>query len=145
MEPESDDEFEVECKDSTPSSYICQNNVHSHEQTVKLGKRTHRESYLAEGPAIRNRNDKKRARKAEKVVASKTGSGLDDFCSLLDSDDEIPTTFASFSSWSGRRALPGMVRQNATILMSMHNDCLYMWTDKEMGAFERLKLDLKAI
>jgi len=41
-EPESDDEFEQECKDDTPSDYLCQGNAQKQSLTVRLGKRTHR-------------------------------------------------------------------------------------------------------
>jgi len=52
------------------------------------------------------------------------GSEMDDMMSFFDSDDdEIPMTFPT---WTGISVLPRMVRQNATILMSPHNECLYM-------------------
>ena len=63
----SESNYEVDCVDDSPSGWLCQGNIDktlTEDQIVKLGKRTHRQSELPEGPAVAHRREAKRFRKA---------------------------------------------------------------------------------
>ena len=123
VEAESDDELEAECTDTSPSAYLQAVGIAKSLENleVKLGKRTHRESFLPEGPAIVHRRDVKRFRKAKKMPIAKTGNNLLDFLNTLD-DYPITTT-----KLNDQVHFPtNLVRMNATVMMSSYNDCLYI-------------------
>ena len=89
-------DYYFECTDAIPSTYINQKANKQVNEEVKLGKRKHRESYLSEGPAVQNKREMKRFRKAKKMPAPKTGNSLLDFLNTL--GDYQPSMNMCFSN-----------------------------------------------
>ena len=89
-EEKSEEESDFVYCDTNPVGFVCQSDIECQSlQSVKLGKRTHRQSFLPEDLGAKNKRILKRARKSDQKKSIKKVKKSNDYeISLFDSDIE---------------------------------------------------------